>query len=283
MSVIGHDLRRWRHRDGRRAAARASRGRGESKEKDITARIRSASFDLSRMVDDLLDISRIEAHRLALDRSCVDPRAIVDETVARLSHITTGVRVNVTSEPSVRSVYADAGRIGQVLGNLISNAIKYGDQASDIEVHLAGDHDAVRISVTNRGKGIAPEDLPRLFERFRAGARTARPALPGSDWDSTSPRDSSTRTRDASGRKRPRKDDHVSLHTPDARGAACRRRLAERRPLAATRDGSRQTCQRRRRWKRAPSSLRVPARSAFCRRGRDGFLAVPRRLARARG
>ena len=118
MSVIGHDLRQpiGVIKMAAELLPELHEGAVNEKEKDITARIRSASVDLSRMVDDLLDISRIEAHRLALDRSCVDPRAIVDETVARLSHITTGVRVNVTSEPSVRSVYADAGRIGQVLG-----------------------------------------------------------------------------------------------------------------------------------------------------------------------
>jgi PAS domain S-box-containing protein len=181
MSVIGHDLRQpiGVIKMAAELLPELHEGAVNEKEQDITTRIRSASVDLARMVDDLLDISRIEAHRLALDRSYVDPRAVVDETVARLSHITTGVRVNVTSEPSVRPVYADAGRIGQVLGNLISNAIKYGDQTSDIEVRLAGDHEAVRISVTNRGKGIAPEDLPRLFERFSRRREDRTSGVPG--------------------------------------------------------------------------------------------------------
>ncbi len=181
MSVIGHDLRQPISviKMAAELLPELHEGALNEKEQDITTRIGSASVDLARMVDDLLDISRIEAHRLALDRSYVDPRAVVDETVARLSHITTGVRVNVTSEPSVRPVYADAGRIGQVLANLISNAIKYGDQTNDIEVHLAGDHEAVRISVTNRGKGIAPEDLPRLFERFSRRREDRKAGVPG--------------------------------------------------------------------------------------------------------
>ena len=181
MSVIAHDLRQpiGVIRMAAELLPELHDGAVNKQEQDITKRIRSASIDLSRMVDDLLDVSRIEAHRLTLDRCYVDPRAVVNETVARLSHITTGMRVNVTSEQPVQRVYADAGRIGQVLGNLISNAVKYGDRASDIEVHLAGEHEAVRISVTNRGKGIAPEELPRLFDRFSRRREDRSSDVPG--------------------------------------------------------------------------------------------------------
>jgi signal transduction histidine kinase len=57
-------------------------------------------------------------------------------------------------------------RIGQVLGNLLSNAIKYGEKGSEIVVRLHRQDDEVDIAVTNHGKGIDPEDLPRIFSRF---------------------------------------------------------------------------------------------------------------------
>jgi PAS domain S-box-containing protein len=175
MSVVAHDLRQpiGVIKMSAELLPELHDGDLSKGEEDIAKRIRNASIDLSRMVDDLLDVSRIEAHRLTLDRVWIDPRAVVDEAIARLSHITTGVHVNVEGKEGLPAVCADPGRIGQVLGNLLSNAIKYGDKTSDIEVTLAAFGDGVTISVSNHGKGIAPEDLPKLFQRF-ARARDDR-------------------------------------------------------------------------------------------------------------
>jgi signal transduction histidine kinase len=64
------------------------------------------------------------------------------------------------------SVFVDPMRIGQVLGNLVSNAVKYGDRDTDIVVRLERRMSDVEIAVTNHGKGIDPAELPRIFNRF---------------------------------------------------------------------------------------------------------------------
>jgi K+-sensing histidine kinase KdpD len=168
MSVIAHDLRQpiGVIKMAAELLPELHGGTVTQAEADVTRRIRSASIDLARMVDDLLDVSRIEAHRLTLHRTWIDPRAVVEETVARMAHLTTGVRMNVICGEDVGRVYADPGRIGQVLGNLLSNAIKYGDHESDIDIRLARVDSTVVISVTNRGKGIEPGELSKLFHRF---------------------------------------------------------------------------------------------------------------------
>lgn len=182
MSVVAHDLRQpiGVIKMAIDLLPDLHEGGSPSKsETEVMRRIRGASIDLARMVDDLLDVSRIEAHRLTLDRTWVDPRAIVDDTVARLSFLATGVRMRVESTGPVPRVYADAGRIGQVLGNLLSNAIKYGDHASDIVITLSTRGDDVTVAVTNKGKGIAPEQLSKLFQRFTRAGETRGSSVPG--------------------------------------------------------------------------------------------------------
>jgi signal transduction histidine kinase len=103
----------------------------------------------------------------------------VRRTVAGLSHLTTDYRVNVTEERDVPRVFVDLVRFEQILGNLISNAVKHGEKGGEINVAVAHDGFDVRISVSNRGKGIAPEDVPRLFSRFGRSSTTQEPAAPG--------------------------------------------------------------------------------------------------------
>ena len=148
-------------------------------EEAITARIRSASNSLARMVDDLLDVSRIEANRLSLEPVWTDPRKMVDEAVQRLLHVTSACHVNIVEEGTPSQVFVDPGRFDQVLGNLISNAVKYGEEHGEILVHLKHRDGEVEIAVTNRGEGISPEDASRLFTRFVRSKGTRGSGVPG--------------------------------------------------------------------------------------------------------
>jgi PAS domain S-box-containing protein len=167
-SVIAHDLRQP---IGFIAMASdflptLHRGAMNDREKDMAQRIRSAALALTRMVDDLLDMSLLEADRLKLERDWVDPRVLVSDTIQRVTHLTSEAHVKEIDEDGLVPVYADPMRIGQVLGNLLSNAIKYGEKGSEIEVRLHRRDNEVEIAVTNHGKGIDPDDLPRIFSRF---------------------------------------------------------------------------------------------------------------------
>jgi signal transduction histidine kinase len=141
-------------------------GAMSDRERDMAQRIRSAALALARMVDDLLDMSLLEADRLKLERDWVDPRVLVKDTIDRVSHLTSGAHVKVVPDDGLVPVYVDPMRIGQVLGNLISNAVKYGDKEGEIVVQLHRCDGEVEVEVTNHGKGIEPEDLPRIFSRF---------------------------------------------------------------------------------------------------------------------
>ncbi|XXX77538.1 PAS domain-containing protein [Sorangium sp. So ce134] len=132
---------------------------------------------LARMVSDLTDISQIESRRLAIESAPVDLAALLEAVVERMASETEGHTVEVERRGEIPVVYADAGRVEQVLSNLISNAVKYGDPATPIRASLERRGDEVQISVRNNGRGIPAEDLPLLFERFfRGRAREERAA-----------------------------------------------------------------------------------------------------------
>ena len=181
MSVMAHDLRQPIGVITMAASALPEMHAAAvpEKENELVARIASAAKGLARLVDDLLDLSLLEARRLRLDRQWHKPQVLVRDTIGRLAHLTQGHRVNVTEGPDLAEVSVDQMRVGQVLGNLISNAVKYGDKDSDINVRVE-QHDAeVEIAIENCGPGIPPEELSQLFKRFVRTAKARRSGAPG--------------------------------------------------------------------------------------------------------
>lgn len=180
ISVIAHDLRQPIGVISMSAGMlpELHRGHVDDTERNIIARIGNAAHGLSRMVNDMLDASRIEAHRLTLERVWIDPTALVTSTLANLEPVVDGVRLDVSGDRDLPRVYADPVRIEQVLGNLISNAIKYGDKERGVDIRLGGAPGEVSIAVINRGKGIAPEEVRSLFNRF---TRVRRPRASKAD------------------------------------------------------------------------------------------------------
>jgi PAS domain S-box-containing protein len=149
------------------------------KEIAFIGRIHSAAQSLRRMVDDLLDMSLLESDRLKLERRWTNPPELVRETLERLAHLPGIERVQVHAEPNLSRVFVDPMRIEQVLANLVSNAIKYGDEHTEITIELHQRAGEAEVSVTNRGEGIAPEELPRLFNRFMRSRTTRGSGVPG--------------------------------------------------------------------------------------------------------
>lgn len=128
--------------------------------------IRSSARQLSRMIRDLLDVSRIEARRLALECVAVDLPALVRNVVARTAELTRGHPVRVDVIGSIPTLVVDPDRVEQVLTNLLSNAAKYGYPDTEIRLTVTCHRGVVDLSVANQGPGISPEELSRLFTRF---------------------------------------------------------------------------------------------------------------------
>jgi PAS domain S-box-containing protein len=163
-SIIAHDLRQPVGAITLTAESLlGSRGANLSaQERRGVERIRSASKRLGRMIEDLLDFSRIEARRLSVRPRDVDFCAIIDAVVE--SHRETNA-IRVVGEPGLR-VSVDPDRVHQVLDNLISNAVKYGRPDAEIRLEWLDRGDRLEVVVTNQGAGIPAEDLPKLFSRF---------------------------------------------------------------------------------------------------------------------
>jgi len=149
------------------------------KESSFLSRIGSAANALARMVDDLLDMSLLEARRLELRRKWISAHAFVSDAVGRLAHVTGDHHIHVVEHGHEGEIFVDAMRVGQVLGNLLSNAVKYGDPGTDIDISLDQRANEVEIGVTNHGRGIAPEDVPLLFARFMRSKEARGSKTPG--------------------------------------------------------------------------------------------------------
>lgn len=130
------------------------------------ARIAASVDRMNRMAEDLLDASRIEARALKLEPRAVDLRVQLVEIVEKAVGMTAGHAVRVEVEDGLAPVWADAGRLEQVVMNLLSNAAKYGERGREISVAARSSGAAAQIEVTNWGPGIPPASLPLLFKRF---------------------------------------------------------------------------------------------------------------------
>jgi signal transduction histidine kinase len=135
-------------------------------ERRAVAHIVNNGRRLDRMVNDLLDVSRIEAGRLELRTETVDLRALVQQVLEWTADLTAGRPVRVSAPRALPGLVADRGRLEQVVWNLLSNAVKYGSPDREILVELAAEGDAVELAISNGGSGIGADELPLLFNRF---------------------------------------------------------------------------------------------------------------------
>ena len=150
-------------------AHRLVRGAADERARHATSGILAAARRMDRMLRDLTDSARSEGGRLELDRTAVKLRPFV----AQLLHAAEGVldagRVENEVPADLPAVHADTDRLDRILSNLVGNALKYSPGRVRIRAERADGE--VLISVEDSGPGIAPEDLPRIFERYYRGQR----------------------------------------------------------------------------------------------------------------
>jgi PAS domain S-box-containing protein len=142
---------------------------GSAESRQAIDKIRRNVKTQARLIDDLLDVSRIITGKLRLDVRRVEPLALVDAAVETMRAAAEAKRIELSvREDAVATVVAaDPDRLAQVLWNLLSNAIKFTPEGGRVEVGLQQVGTQLQISVADTGEGIEPAFLPHVFERFR--------------------------------------------------------------------------------------------------------------------
>ena len=144
--------------------------------RDFLGRIRREVDRMNALVDDLLELARIESGREPERHAPVRLAPVMEEAVGqfRARAAQKRVRLEHDAPPHLPAVMADEGRIGQVLTNLLDNALKWTEAGGSVRLWADEQADAVRVSVRDTGTGIAAEDLPHVFERFYKVDRARR-------------------------------------------------------------------------------------------------------------
>jgi PAS domain S-box-containing protein len=144
-------------------------------EPELVGKARRQVSRLSRLVEDLLDVSRLESRRMNIARERIVLDDLVDQVVGDFRNASRQHDI-VFHRPQTRAlIEGDRARLEQVLANLLNNAIKYSPQGGQIQVKLEKGKGEVCVSVTDGGIGIPIEEQPRLFQRFfRARNATTR-------------------------------------------------------------------------------------------------------------
>jgi PAS domain S-box-containing protein len=161
-SVIAHDLRQPLNVIS--LGADILRKGGNDQPAVWAERIGTHASRLNRMIDDLIDLSRLEARRLELRPERVRIDELVGVASAGLPALEGRTRIAIAAD--AEWVFADSQRLTQVLGNLLSNAVKYGATEGDIRIEARRVEGEVQVSVENHGPGIPADQVPLLFQRF---------------------------------------------------------------------------------------------------------------------
>jgi PAS domain S-box-containing protein len=132
----------------------------------------------SQLISDLLDVTRIVSGKMRLDMQRLNPAHVVEAAADTVRPVADakGVRLELVAAPGVPSVQGDLNRLQQVVWNLLSNAVKFTDKGGLVRVEVEPVAGEVAITVTDTGKGISPDFLPHVFERFRQADSSDRRA-----------------------------------------------------------------------------------------------------------
>jgi len=142
---------------------------GELKESGVRAIevLRAKTLEMSLLVSQMLDAARLEDGRLALKRDHLDLGKVAAEAVQVVRPVATAAHELTLETPATEvMVFGDADRMVTIISNLIENAIKYSPEGGKIRVVVSAMDREAHLQVFDHGVGIAPEDLPRLFNRF---------------------------------------------------------------------------------------------------------------------
>lgn len=138
------------------------------KQEEYLLIIKNNALRLGRFVDNLLDVAKIEAHRMELSREPVNLRQLAHEmeVLFRPQCEAQGIRLITAIPEGLPSAWADADRLDEILTNLLSNAVKFTPAGGQITLQAEAKGSQLEIAVQDTGQGIPPEALPKIFDKF---------------------------------------------------------------------------------------------------------------------
>ncbi len=127
---------------------------------------------MTRLINDILDLSRIEAGRLDLKPTFVDLPELIRKVEGRIEQQAAGRRLLLDVPVVMEPVLAEQAKLEQVMLNIIGNALKYSPEGGDIEISVRRLKEKAMVSVTDHGIGIPEEQLPFIFEKYHRGGKS---------------------------------------------------------------------------------------------------------------
>jgi PAS domain S-box-containing protein len=168
IATLAHELRTPRAAIVNSSQALRLGGRDESIRTTASKVIERQATQLTRLVDDLLDVSRIGQGKIQVRKRRIELGPVVDQALENVSAYCATLQHEITVAVPPVPIYLDAdpARLAQIIGNLIHNACKFTDHGGRIDVTVSNDDDQAVISIKDTGIGIPGDFLPRLFETF---------------------------------------------------------------------------------------------------------------------
>ncbi len=171
LATLSHELRVPLHTITLQSDLLMTGAPGAAKARRVATAISLAARAQEQIMSDLLDVSAILAGKMQLERQPVDMPAVIGAAVsgARASAAARQIRLRTSLDRSAGLVVGDPTRLQQVVANLLGNAIKFTPPGGQVAVTLSRSAGGVQVQVSDTGQGIAPEVLPRVFDRYVQG------------------------------------------------------------------------------------------------------------------
>ncbi len=139
---------------------------GVAEMKEFASDIEKDAQRLKRMINELLDLERMESGQMTLRLDHVDVNGLLRQEAAKIVGSSPAHRLEMDLDPDLPAVLCDGDKITQVLSNLLSNAVKYSPEGGAIEIHSHADGNLVHATVRDHGLGMPAEALRRVFQRY---------------------------------------------------------------------------------------------------------------------
>ncbi len=169
ISSVSHELRTPLHSiSGFTKLMLMEKAPNPKDQREFLTTIDKQAEHLAKLIDNLLDVSRLEAGRFDIQKQRISLKAAIHDAIKELYSLASekGITISANTPANLSEVEADKERFMQAMGNLLGNAIKFSPNGGNIDVNMEVRKNEVLVSVTDHGIGIHKKDMPHIFDRF---------------------------------------------------------------------------------------------------------------------